>query len=89
MKQITDGVLCRLDDVKQFKKLKIELAGKSSREQPQLSYNLKFKEDGLFGFRRIKIRAIGATDPSYLRENLMYRVYQSMGIPTTQESYVR
>ncbi|ORY93011.1 coth protein-domain-containing protein [Syncephalastrum racemosum] len=78
-----------LDSIQKFKKLKVELAGKSSREQPQLSYNLKFKKDGFFGFRRIKLRAIGATDPSYLRENLMFRVYQSMGIPTTQQSYVR
>jgi spore coat protein CotH len=67
----------------------INLAGRSSRWNPKLSYSLKTpKHQDLLGFRHLKLRA-NAIDPSALREILCYDIMKSMGLPTSGASYVR
>ncbi|KAI9274035.1 coth protein-domain-containing protein [Helicostylum pulchrum] len=80
-----------LDSVQVFENVKISLAGRSSRWIPKLSYGLKFDKKNdttLFGFKNFKLRAL-ARDSSYLRENLCYSSYRSIGAPASGFSYVR
>ncbi|KAG0177315.1 hypothetical protein DFQ29_004985, partial [Apophysomyces sp. BC1021] len=66
----------------------IELAGRSSRWWAKLSYNFKIDhKQGFFGYRHLKLRALN-TDPSYLREQIVYDVLRSSGLATTGFSYV-
>ncbi|GAA5798492.1 hypothetical protein HPULCUR_003896 [Helicostylum pulchrum] len=80
-----------LDNVQIFENVKVSLAGRSSRWIPKLSYGLKFDKKNdttLFGFKNIKLRSL-ARDSSYLRENLCYSSYRSIGAPASGFSYVR
>ena len=63
----------------------------SSKWIPKLSYNVKIPKDAdndLYGFRRLKLRALGM-DPSYIRENIVYRSLYAAGVPSSRFSYVR
>ncbi|KAI7857684.1 coth protein-domain-containing protein [Circinella umbellata] len=74
-----------------FEDVEVELSGRSSRWNPKLSYSVKIpKESGksLYGYRRIKLRSL-FTDPSYIREALIYHIIRATGLPTTDFSYVR
>ncbi|KAG0166507.1 hypothetical protein DFQ28_001388 [Apophysomyces sp. BC1034] len=83
MTYITPNKIQRVDGVK------IHLGGHSSRWVPKLAYNFKMDDkQGLFGYRRVKLRSL-ATDPSYLREQIIYDILQSSGVATTGFSYVR
>ncbi|KAI9283280.1 coth protein-domain-containing protein [Sporodiniella umbellata] len=78
-----------LHDAYQFQDVEVSLAGNSARLLPKLSYNLKLKKkDDLYGYRRLKLRSLGF-DPSYIREQLSYDFIKSMGLPSSQFSYVR
>ncbi|GAA5808628.1 hypothetical protein MFLAVUS_002020 [Mucor flavus] len=80
-----------LDNVQVFENVKVSLAGRSSRWIPKLSYGLKFDKKNdttLFGFKNFKLRAL-AHDSSYIRENLCYSSYKSIGAPASGFSYVR
>ncbi|KAG2237294.1 hypothetical protein INT48_009027 [Thamnidium elegans] len=80
-----------LDNVQVFENVKVSLAGRSSRWLSKLSYGLKFdrkNDTALFGFKNLKLRAL-AHDRSYLRENLCYSSYKSIGSPASGFSYVR
>ncbi|GAA5798491.1 hypothetical protein HPULCUR_003895 [Helicostylum pulchrum] len=80
-----------LDSVQVFENVKISLAGRSSRLFPKLSYGFKLDKKNdttLFGFKNFKLRAL-ARDSSYLRENLCYSSYRSIGAPASGLSYVR
>ncbi|KAI7876622.1 hypothetical protein K492DRAFT_114759, partial [Lichtheimia hyalospora FSU 10163] len=53
------------------------------------AYNLKLpKKTYLYGYRRLKLRSL-ATDPSYIREDLGYKMLAAAGVPATDTSYVR
>ncbi|KAG0178737.1 hypothetical protein DFQ29_003069 [Apophysomyces sp. BC1021] len=83
MTYITTNKIEKLNDVK------IKLSGRSSRFAKKLSYNIKTKNKrGLYGYRRLKLRSL-LTDPSYLREQVIYDILQSSGVATTGFSYVR
>ncbi|KAI9498757.1 coth protein-domain-containing protein, partial [Zychaea mexicana] len=74
-----------------FDNVELELSGRSSRWNPKLSYSVKIpKDDGssLYGYRRLKLRSL-FTDPSYLREALVYKVIRATGLASTDFSYVR
>jgi spore coat protein CotH len=47
------------------------------------------KDQTLFGYRMLKLRAMIPIDPSYMKEFLAYDMYNSIGLPTTKYSYVR
>lgn len=75
--------------VKTFDDVTLSIAGHSTRSQKKLSYKFKIpKKQDLFDFRRFKLRSM-ATDPSYMRDQLSSDIAESIGIPTTQYSYVR
>ncbi|GAA5798493.1 hypothetical protein HPULCUR_003897 [Helicostylum pulchrum] len=77
-----------LDNVQIFENVKVSLAGRSSRWIPKLSYGLKFDKKNdttLFGFKNIKLRSL-ARDSSYLRENLCYSSYRSIGAPANNKA---
>lgn len=72
-----------------FSGVEFEISGHSSRQAPKLAYNLKLpKKTYLYGYRRLKLRSLG-TDPSYIREDLGYKMLHAAGVPTTDTSYVR
>ncbi|KAK4512107.1 uncharacterized protein ATC70_013350 [Mucor velutinosus] len=76
-------------EVKIFDNITLSIAGHSTRSQKKLSYKFKIpKKQDLFGYRRFKLRSM-ATDPSYMRDQLSSDIAESIGIPTTQYSYVR
>ncbi|ORE02219.1 coth-domain-containing protein [Rhizopus microsporus var. microsporus] len=78
-----------LRDAFYFEDVEISLSGRSSRWMPKLSYNLKLKKkDDLYGYRRLKLRAL-YTDPSYIREKLAYDIIKSVGLVSSEFSYVR
>lgn len=78
-----------LDDVETLTDVELELAGRFSRQVTKLSYNIKIKKPSdLYGYRRLKLRALD-TDPSYIREDLVYKIYESAGLPNSQYSFVR
>lgn len=79
-----------LKDVKQFKNMSIALSGHSTRSNAKLSYKLKIdKNDGtLYDYRRLKLRSM-SMDTTYMKEVLAYDIANKMGLPTSQNSYVR
>ncbi|KAI8882039.1 coth-domain-containing protein [Backusella circina FSU 941] len=78
-----------LEKVKNFDNVTLQISGHSTRMLSKLSYKINIpKKQDLFGYRRLKFRSLG-TDPSYMRENLVYDMYNSVGLPTSQYSYVR
>ncbi|KAI9258887.1 coth protein-domain-containing protein [Phascolomyces articulosus] len=88
---ITNMTYIRGNDLITFQNTEIELAGQSSKWIPKLSYNVKISKDDdsdLYGYRRLKIRALGM-DPSYIRENMVYKALHAAGVATSQFSYVR
>ncbi|KAI7849485.1 coth protein-domain-containing protein [Circinella umbellata] len=86
---ITNVTYISLDDVQTFTGVELEISGRFSRESSKSSYNLKIpKKQKLYNYRRLKLRSM-ATDPSYIREDLGYKMLASAGVPTTYSSYVR
>lgn len=82
-------VYISLNETLTFKKVEIDLSGRSSRWMPKLSYGIKLKKkDRLAKSRRIKLRALD-TDPSYIREQLSYDVIKSTGLLSTEFSFAR
>lgn len=78
-----------LKDTLNYQDVEISLAGRSSRWMPKLSYNVKLKKkDRLYQTRRVKLRALD-TDPSYIREQLAYDVLKSVGLLSSEFSYIR
>ncbi|CEP14033.1 hypothetical protein [Parasitella parasitica] len=77
-------------DIKTFENVTLAVAGFSSRSFPKLSYKLKIPKggDGLYGYRRFKLRSMGF-DISYMREELAYAIAESIGLPSARYSYVR
>ena len=79
----------RLDDIKAFSNVEFELSGHYSRKNAKLAYNIKLpKKSELSGYRRLKLRSL-ATDPSYIREDLGFKMIHAAGVPTTDSSFVR
>lgn len=72
-----------------FKNVKLKLSGRSTLVNPKLSYNANFDDgDNLFGYSHIKLRAM-ASDPSYIRENVVFNMIEAAGLPATHISYIR
>ncbi|KAI8065445.1 coth protein-domain-containing protein [Gongronella butleri] len=79
------------DKVQHFNGSELKLAGRSSRWVDKLSYALEIPKEGkddLYGFRRLKLRAM-RMDPSYIREQIVYDLMNSVGLPVSGASYVR
>lgn len=79
----------RVDGTKTFSQVRIKIGGRNARRYPKLSYNLKLNQGDLYGFTRLKLRALGSTDPAYIREDLAYKTLVSMGVATTYSSFAR
>ncbi|KAI8970671.1 coth protein-domain-containing protein [Pilobolus umbonatus] len=80
-----------LDTVQTFDDVTVELAGRSSRWVPKVSYTLKMKNKGdssLYGYKRFKLRAL-AIDSSHIREQICYSVGESLGLTGTGFSFAR
>lgn len=77
------------NDVKAFQTISLKISGHSTRGMKKLSYKFKLpKNQDLYGYRTIKLRSM-SIDPSYMREQLAYGIANSVGLPTSQYSYVR
>ncbi|RCH81130.1 hypothetical protein CU098_004137 [Rhizopus stolonifer] len=74
-------------DLQQRPEVELSLSGRTSRNLPKLAYNLKLKTD-LYGYRRLKLRSL-STDPSYIREQVSYNFIRSVGLISSEFSYVR
>ncbi|KAI8637952.1 coth protein-domain-containing protein [Parasitella parasitica] len=75
--------------IEQFRNVKIELSGQTSRLFKKLSYSVHIdKEGSINGYRRFKLRSC-ATDPSYMREKLFYDILDASKLPTAKASYIR
>ncbi|KAI9479622.1 coth protein-domain-containing protein [Zychaea mexicana] len=86
---MTNVTYISIDDVQTFTGVEFEISGRFSREAAKSSYNLKIpKKQDLYGYRRLKLRSL-ATDPSYIREDLGYKMLAAAGVTTTYSSYVR
>ncbi|KAI8979092.1 coth protein-domain-containing protein [Mycotypha africana] len=78
-----------LQDSQSFENVKVSIAGRSSRSMPKLSYNIKLpKSYYLYGYRQLKLRSM-AFDASYVRERVAHAALNSVGVPTSDFSYVR
>jgi hypothetical protein len=78
-----------LKKVKDFENVTLQISGHSTRMLSKLSYKINIpKKQDLFGYRSLKFRSLG-TDPSYMRDYLVYDMYNSVGLPTSKYSYVR
>ncbi|KAL7332819.1 hypothetical protein PS15p_201814 [Mucor circinelloides] len=76
-------------DVKSFENITLAVSGHSTRSYDKLSYKVKLqKGDDLYDYRRIKLRSM-STDASYMREEIAYDIAKSIGMPTSEYSYVR
>ncbi|KAL0094855.1 coth protein-domain-containing protein [Phycomyces blakesleeanus] len=74
-----------------FSNVELEISGLSSRTFRKLSYNIKLKKKAknhLYGYRRLKLRAIN-NDDSYIRESIGYDIVKAAGLAATEFSYVR
>ncbi|KAI8072455.1 coth protein-domain-containing protein [Gongronella butleri] len=79
------------DKVQHFNGSELKLAGRSSRWMDKLSYGLEIPKDGkddLYGYRRLKLRSM-RSDPSYIRERIVYDMMDSLGMPVSGAHYVR
>ncbi|KAI7875567.1 hypothetical protein K492DRAFT_116740, partial [Lichtheimia hyalospora FSU 10163] len=86
---MTNMTFIRLNDIKTFSNVEFELSGHYSRKNAKLAYNIKLpKKSELSGYRRLKLRSL-ATDPSYIREDLGFKMIHAAGVPTTDSSFVR
>ncbi|KAI9268714.1 coth protein-domain-containing protein [Sporodiniella umbellata] len=65
----------------------ITLSGQSSRTFPKLAYTLRLQSP-LYGYTRLKLRAL-TTDPSYMREQLTHNFLRSVGLVSSEFSYIR
>ncbi|KAI9491175.1 coth protein-domain-containing protein [Zychaea mexicana] len=81
----------RRDGVQTFSTVKAKISGRNARRYEKLSYNINLngKGENLYGCSRFKLRALGTTDPAYIREDLAYKTLVSMGVPTTGASFAR
>ncbi|KAI9281638.1 coth protein-domain-containing protein [Sporodiniella umbellata] len=78
-----------LKDALKFQGVEVSLSGRSSRWMPKLSYNLKLKKgENMYGYREIKLRSL-YLDPTYLREQVAYDFVKSMGLASSDFSFVR
>lgn len=76
-------------NMEQFKNVKIELSGQTSRLFKKLSYSVHIdKEGSINGYRRFKLRSC-ATDPSYMREKLFYDILNASKLPAAKASFIR
>ncbi|KAI9481057.1 MAG: coth protein-domain-containing protein [Benjaminiella poitrasii] len=78
------------NDVKTFEGITFSISGHSTRMSTKLSYKIKIPKEGddLYNYRRLKLRAM-STDSSYMREELAYKIAESVGLPTTRYSFAR
>ncbi|KAI9033948.1 coth protein-domain-containing protein [Phycomyces nitens] len=79
------------NDIKIFPGVELELAGRSSRWFPKVSYKIELKDEKdswLYNYQRLKLRAL-ANDDSYLREKLAYDLINAVGLASTKFSHVR
>lgn len=75
--------------MKSFENITLAVSGHSTRSYDKLSYKVKLqKGDDLYDYRRIKLRSM-STDASYMREEIAYDIAKSIGMPTSEYSYVR
>ncbi|KAI9262214.1 coth protein-domain-containing protein [Phascolomyces articulosus] len=81
----------RLGDVQTFSEVKFKIGGRNARKYPKLSYNVNIKGKGqnIYGCSRFKLRALGTTDPAYIREDVAYKTLVSLGVPTSGSSFAR
>ena len=79
------------DNVQSFTGVKFKISGRNARRYPKLSYNVNIngKGESIYGCSRFKLRALGTTDPAYIREDLAYKTLVSLGVPTTGASFAR
>jgi spore coat protein CotH len=69
--------------------VKIKIAGRGTRYSNKASYKINIdKEDSLFGYQKIKLRSL-VTDPSYMREKVVYDFIGAMGLASSGYSYAR
>ncbi|KAI8074639.1 coth protein-domain-containing protein [Gongronella butleri] len=77
-------------DTSSHENVRFKIGGRSTRYFTKLAYNLKLdKGDDIDGFRKIKLRGLDTTDPSYLRETLGYGLLEATGRPASRSSYAR
>ncbi|KAI8640207.1 coth protein-domain-containing protein [Parasitella parasitica] len=77
------------NEVKSFTNITLAISGHSTRSSDKLSYKIKIpKGQDLYDYRRLKLRAM-ATDASYMREHIAYDIAKSVGLFTSEYSYVR
>jgi len=78
--------------VKTFKNANFTVSGQSTRDVPKLSFKLKNLKDEkkkeLYGRSSLKLRA-EHMDPSFLRDKIYGDILNSLGVPNTQNKYVR
>ncbi|KAF7723900.1 hypothetical protein EC973_001523 [Apophysomyces ossiformis] len=78
-----------LREIQKFTDVKMQLSGHGTRLHHKLSYKFELPENqALAGYRHLKLRSL-ATDPSYVRERMSYDIYRSVGVASTDCSYVR
>lgn len=88
---ITNVTRISSNRVEKFDNVKFELSGQTSRLFKKLSYSInidKKSKNDMNGYRRFKIRSC-ATDPSYLREKLVYDVLEASQLPSAKASFIR
>ncbi|KAI8991645.1 coth protein-domain-containing protein [Mycotypha africana] len=82
------------NDIKTFYNVSFAIAGHSTRSRPKLSYKIEIGKENtnqdkdLYGHRQFKLRAMYA-DASYMRDELAYKITESIGLPSSQHSYAR
>ncbi|KAF9163427.1 hypothetical protein DFQ26_002517 [Actinomortierella ambigua] len=72
--------------------ISFKTGGKSSKGFDKQSYKLEFEDkfgQEFFDRPNIKLRALGTTEPSMIRERLYIDMLNAVGIPTQQGTYVR
>jgi len=77
------------DDIKTFKKVKISIGGRSTRNYAKLGYNVNIKgEDDLYGVKQLRFRS-ETVDPSFLRDKIGYDVHTVLDLPSLSANYAK
>lgn len=68
--------------------IKFSVGGRSTTRYEKLGFNIKVKNETLFGIKQLRLRT-EVVDPSFIREKLIYDMANALGLPCLSTNFAR
>jgi len=76
-------------EVKNFKKVKVTIGGRSTKNYSKLGYNINIKGgEDLYGVKQLRLRS-ETVDPSFIRDKLGYDLHRLIDLPSLSANYAK